>query len=102
MGIVTDSGAGRPENVYAIHKLFRDEKELEKLYAEKEGKYKELKEALIEDVKAFIKPMREKRDELLKDKKVVLEIIKRGGEKARERAENKMKIVREVTGLTLN
>jgi len=101
MGIVTDSGAGKPENVYAIHKLFRSEAELEKLYTEKEGKYKELKEVLIEDIKTFIAPLREKREELHKDRGVVLEIIKKGGEKARERAESKMKTVREVTGLTL-
>jgi len=101
MSIVTDSSAGKPENVYAIHKLFKSEAELEKLYAEKEGRYKELKEALIEDIKTFMAPLREKREELLKNKEVVLEIIKKGGEKARERAENKMKTVREVTGLTL-
>ena len=101
MGIVTDSGAGRPENVYALHKLFRSEAELEKLYTEKEGKYKELKEALIEDIKTFMAPLREKRDELLKDKGAVLEIIKKGGEKARARAEKKMVSVRKATGLTL-
>ena len=110
MGIVTDSlgrsptgepGVRRPENVYAMHKLFKSEAELDKLYAEKEGRYKELKEALIEDIKVFIAPLRERRNELLKDRNAVLDIIKRGGEKARERAESKMKMVREVTGLTL-
>jgi len=101
MGIVTDSGAGRPENVYAMHKLFRSEAELEKLYSEKEGRYKELKEALIEDVKTFIAPLRKKCDELLEDRSTVLEIIRRGGEKARARAEEKMGKVRSITGLTL-
>ena len=101
MGIVTDSGAGRPENVYAIHKLFRSEEELEKLYTEKEGKYKELKEALREDVKNFIGPLRGKRDELLSNRDAVLDITRQGGEKARARAEEKMERVREVVGLTL-
>src|SRR3989339_626251 len=46
MGIVTDSSAGRPENVYALHKLIRSEAELEKVYAEFAGKYQKLKETL--------------------------------------------------------
>ncbi len=53
MGIVTDSSGERPEHVYAIHTLFRPEAELEALYEEKKGKYKDLKEALIEDIDAF-------------------------------------------------
>ena len=59
MGIVTDSSGDRPENVYAIHKLVKDERELETLYEEHKGKYKALKESLVEDLDAFIAPMRE-------------------------------------------
>src|ERR1035437_9865652 len=59
MSIVTDSSGDIPQNVYAIHKLFRDEAELKKIYAEKAGKYKELKELLIEDLEKFIAPLRE-------------------------------------------
>ena len=102
LSIVTDSGAGKPENVYAIHALFKDKKELDELYDEKQGKYKELKEALIEDMKNFIRPLREKRAEFEKDKKAVLEIIKQGGEIARSRAEKKMEQIRKIVGLTLN
>ena len=101
LSIVTDSGAGKPENVYAIHALFKDKKELDELYDEKQGKYKELKEALIEDMKNFIRPLREKRAEFEKDKKAVLEIIKQGGEIARSRAEKKMEEVREKVGFKL-
>lgn len=61
MSIVTDSSGDRPEHVYAIHKLFRSEAELETLYEENKGKYKNLKDALIEDIDTFIAPMREKR-----------------------------------------
>src|SRR3989339_1667859 len=46
MSIVTDSSGGIPQNVFAIHKLFRAEAELKKIYEEKAGKYKELKELL--------------------------------------------------------
>src|SRR3990167_2606532 len=67
MSIVTDSSSGMPKNVYAIHALFRDKKFLDNLYTEKKGQYKELKEALIEDVKKFITPMRKNRKALEKD-----------------------------------
>ncbi|OGE77428.1 tryptophan--tRNA ligase, partial [Candidatus Daviesbacteria bacterium RIFCSPLOWO2_02_FULL_41_8] len=64
MSIVTDSSGDRPENVYAIHKLFRSEAELAPLYEANKGQYKALKEALISDLKAFIGPLREKRKQL--------------------------------------
>ena len=61
MGIVTDSGEGIPKNVYAIHSLLRSAPELLAIYESKAGKYKELKEMLIEDLEKFIAPMRERR-----------------------------------------
>ena len=61
MGIVTDSSGEKPENVFAIHKLVRSETELKEIYEQNKGKYKILKEVLIEDLKNFIKPLREKR-----------------------------------------
>ena len=101
MSIVTDSSAGVPKNVYEMHKLFRSEKELTALYAEKEGKYKELKEALIADIKEFIAPLRAKRAAIAGDKSAVLKILKDGGEKARAIAEKKMEDVREKIGVKL-
>ncbi|OHA88989.1 MAG: tryptophan--tRNA ligase [Candidatus Zambryskibacteria bacterium RIFCSPHIGHO2_02_FULL_43_14] len=102
MSIVTDSSGEKPENVYAIHALLKDKESLDKLYEEKKGQYKELKEVLIEDLKKFITPMREKRVELAKDKKSVLEVLKAGSDKARARAEKKMEEVREKVGLKLS
>lgn len=99
MGIVTDSSAGIPKNVYEIHKLFRPEKELKKLYAEKEGKYKDLKEALVSDMDTFITPLRDKRKELASDEKAVLEILAEGSEKARILAQEKMKVIRKTLGV---
>ena len=66
MSIVTDSGEGIPKNVYAIHKLLRDEKELEKIYEEKVGKYKELKELSIQDLEKFIARFAKDEKKLLK------------------------------------
>lgn len=99
MSIVTDSSGERPENVYAIHKLFRTESELETLYAENAGKYKNLKDALIEDIEAMVAPMRERR-ECVSDAEVV-SILKNGSEKAREQASKKMSVVREKIGIAI-
>ncbi|MEK7195141.1 MAG: tryptophan--tRNA ligase, partial [Patescibacteria group bacterium] len=101
MGIVTDSSSDVPTNVYAIHSLLRAKDELDRLYAANKGQYKKLKEILIEDMKNFIRPMRERRQALEKDKQVVLEILKSGGKVARERAEKKMEEVRKLVGLKL-
>ncbi|MEJ0053227.1 MAG: tryptophan--tRNA ligase [bacterium] len=99
MGIVTDSSGGRPENVYVIHKLFRSESDLDALYAEKAGKYKDLKEALIEDIDAFIAPMREKRASISDED--VARVLARGGETARAVSEAKMKEVRRAVGVSV-
>ncbi len=101
MSIVTDSSGGIPKNVYAIHKLFRPEDELKKIYAEKSGKYKELKELLIEDLEKFIAPLREKRKEFAKDIPKALKILKAGSEKAKIIASRKMEEVRDKIGVNV-
>jgi len=102
MSIVTDSGSGVPRNVYAIHELFRNKGSLNALYEEKKGKYQFLKETLAADITGFIKPLREKREALKRDKMVVLEILKAGGIRARARAVKKMEEIRQKIGVSLN
>ncbi len=97
MGIVTDSSGDIPKNVYAIHTLFKTEEELAPIYEEFRGKYKNLKEILIEDIEAVIAPMREKRDAITDED--VKDILAEGAEKARERASKKMTMVRKSIGL---
>lgn len=99
MGIVTDSGSDIPTNVYAIHKLFKSEKELKDLYEEKKGKYKDLKEALLADILAFVTPMRERRAYYANNPELVADILKNGAEKANARAKAKMETIREQVGL---
>ncbi|MES2994925.1 MAG: tryptophan--tRNA ligase [Patescibacteria group bacterium] len=99
MSIVTDSSGGRPENVYAIHKLVRSESELEALYKDNEGQYKALKDALIEDLDALIAPMRARYQELEQDPNAIDAVLMKGGEKACERAEAKMAEVRKAIGV---
>src|SRR3989338_7757134 len=101
MSIVTDSSGDVPKNVYAIHRLLKSDDELKSLYAENAGKYKILKEALIADMKAFITPLREKRNQLAKDTDYVLDVLKEGGKRAKLKAEKKMDAVREAIGVKL-
>ncbi|MBU0998722.1 tryptophan--tRNA ligase [Patescibacteria group bacterium] len=101
MSIVTDSGEGIPKNVYAIHNLLRPASELLSLYESKAGKYKELKELLIEDLEKFIAPLREKRKEFAKDIPTVLLILKKGSEQAKIVAAKKMEEVREKIGVNI-
>jgi len=101
MKIVTDSTGEFPKNIYAIHKLLRPEGELKKVYEEKKGKYKEIKEMLIEDLERFIAPMREKRKEFEKNIPKLMEILKEGKEKAKKIASQKMEEVREKIGVKL-
>lgn len=97
MSIVTDSEGDMPENVYAIHKLFKTEDELVPLYEEHKGKYGELKKLLLADIEAVISPMREKRNSITDDD--VRAVLKAGGEKARERAAEKMQDVKAKIGI---
>ncbi len=103
MSIVTDSGGpeagGIPANVYAIHKLFKAEAELKPVYDANKGKYKILKEALIEDIDAFIRPMRERRAELAKDPKKVLKILEKGGIAAKKIADAKLEEAKKAIGV---
>jgi len=99
MSIVTDSSGDVPTNVYAIHKLFRSEADLKQIYEEHKGKYKILKEKLIEDVKAFVKPLRDKRRLIAEDTDYINQVIKEGGERAREIANKKLAEVKEKIGV---
>jgi tryptophanyl-tRNA synthetase len=99
MSIVTDSGTGVPTNVYNIHKLFKNEIELKNLYDANVGKYKVLKEALIEDIDAFIKPLRETRTKYAGDEKMLSKILERGAEQARKIANAKLAEIKTKIGV---
>ncbi len=99
MGIVTDSSGERPENVYAIHKLIRSTNELETVYGENKGKYKVLKEILIEDLKNFIRPLREKRGEIANNPDLIKKVLEEGKEKAGAAARAKMQQVKKAIGV---
>ena len=101
MSIVTDSGSGVPVNVRAIHELLRDKAYLDKLYADNAGKYKALKDALVADLIAFIRPLRERREKYAKNPKKVMKILARGAKQAHKRAGKKMEEVKKAVGVAL-
>jgi tryptophanyl-tRNA synthetase len=92
------------DNVFALHKLFTFDEEFKKIksgYEEGGMSYKDSKEILIKNISAFISPLREKREGLEKDKNNIIHILKKGGEKAREIAEKKMKDIRKKIGVDI-
>jgi tryptophanyl-tRNA synthetase len=99
MAIVTDSSGERPKNVYAIHRLLKSEAELASLYEAHQGKYKALKDALVEDLEAFIAPLRERRATIASDESSVREVLEEGGKRAHAQAEKKMGDVRKKIGV---
>jgi tryptophanyl-tRNA synthetase len=100
MGIVTDSaGDGIPANVYAIHKLLKSEAELKPLYEANKGKYKALKDALVEDLDTFIKPLRERRAELAKNPKIVAKVLEAGAKAADKVARAKLEEAKKSIGV---
>ncbi len=99
MSIVTDSSSERPENVYAMHALIKNPRELDALYEEHTGKYKALKEALFEDLDGFIAPLRERYHELASDPRIAADALEKGGQLARERANAKIEQVRRAIGV---
>lgn len=101
MSIVTDSSGGVPVNVRAIHELIRDKEYLDKLYAENAGKYKILKEALAKDLQDFIRPMRERREKLAKNRSKVLKVLEKGARQARKRADKTLEKVKTAIGVNL-
>ena len=110
MSIVTDSKGVKEakdtetDNVFALHKLFSGKElaDIKKRYEKGDIGYKESKETLAKNIKKFIRPFREKRMELKKDKNAIINLLKENGEKIRERAEKKMKKVREKIGVNLD
>ncbi len=109
MGIPTDSkGVDEPKDpstckVFALHELVSGKylENLRQRYLAGGIGYKESKEILYENMKAFIAPLRDRRKEIARDPDAVLAILREGSEKARQLASKKMNEVRERTGLDL-
>ena len=99
MSIVTDSSGERPEHVYAIHKLFKTEAELAPLYEANQGKYKNLKDALAEDIDTHLAPMRERRNQITDAD--VRAVLADGVTRAKEISGPVLERVRKAIGISL-
>lgn len=99
MRIVTDSEGTRPENVYAIHRLFKTDAELEPLYTKEAGKYKALKDALAADIETFVAPLRERRAAITDAD--VIDVLAAGLPKARAVSRATLERVRTRIGISL-
>jgi tryptophanyl-tRNA synthetase len=109
---VDDSTAGIPMNVFNIHKLFIgnsaliaggkrylvSEESLKEFYKSTEGKYKPLKDALAEDLIAFITPLRNRRAEIAQDPDAIRKMLAQNGELVREKVHHLVADVRKKVG----
>ncbi len=110
MSIPTDSkGIEEPKdpatcNVFAFHELLKAEnlEDVRTRYLAGGIGYKESKEILIDNLRAFITPLRSRREDIARDPEAVLRILREGGEVARAEAQKMMHDVREKVGLLLS
>ena len=108
MSIPTDSRAPEEpktpdgDTLFELHKLFAGDAlpEIRRGYEEGGLSYAESKRMLIERVRAFVAPLRERRATIAGDLGSVHTILKNGAERARSIAMQKMHEVREKVGLT--
>lgn len=109
MSIVTDNSTPdegkNPDtnNIYNIHKLFitSDEDMALRIKFQQGGYgYKQAKDELFDTIMNWRKGKKELFDDLMTSPEKIQEILKHGGEKAQARAQETMKEVRKVTGLS--
>lgn len=111
MKIVTDSTPVEdpkdPDkcNVFALYKLFADKKEIGTMrdkYTKGGMGYGEAKKELLALIWEYFKPFREKREQLGKDPGEVMNILKKGADKARAVATKTLDDVKKASGLKYN
>ena len=105
----TDSGPTspnekKPEEVQNLFELMalvslpETVKTFEEVYNNCNIRYGEMKKQLAYDMEVFVKPIREKINEALKDESILAKVAMIGAEKARESASKTLKEVREIIG----
>jgi tryptophanyl-tRNA synthetase len=98
------SDPGRPEvcNLYQFHKLISPEDVQERVA--RECRAAEIgcvadKRLIAERIIEFLAPMRERREEIARDRATLMDILVEGSKKARERAQETMEAVRRAVAL---
>jgi len=90
------------ENIFLLLKLVSNKdviKKYEDDYNNCTIRYGDMKKQLAEDMVAFITPIRNKTNTILKDEEYLKKVMETGAEKARASAGATMKLVREAIGL---
>ncbi len=90
---------GRPEicPVFFYHKIFSPSERTQEIEGEcKSGRLGcvDCKKIMLEGLEAFLKPIREKREQVAKDRELLIHILEEGSEKARQIAKETMEEVR--------
>lgn len=108
MSIVTDSTPlEEPKdpdtnNVYTLYKLFsspEEEKKMREKFLTGGYGYGSAKRELFEKIKNYFQTARDKREKLMKEKAYIETVLKKGAEKARERAQQVLDRVRKNCGI---
>ena len=90
------------ENIFMLMKLVCSEEVIKKYetdFNECTIRYGDLKKQLAEDMIRFMAPIRQKTDDILANDAYLVEVMKKGAQKASESAAKTMNLVREVMGL---
>ncbi len=90
-------------SLYKIFKLFATDEqdgEVRVMFENGGVGYADIKKHVAGVINDYLREARNKRKELEQNKEVVIEILKKGGEVARERAEAKMQVVRKAVGIS--
>ncbi|MEA2013304.1 MAG: tryptophan--tRNA ligase, partial [Verrucomicrobiota bacterium] len=108
MKVVTDSTALQDPkdadncNVFALYNLFANKSEEQRLkerYQAGGMGYGHAKQELFEKFWEYFRPFRKKREELSQNMDYIQDILKKGGEKARQTASTTLDKVKKATGL---
>ena len=99
----TDPGHVEGNPVFIYHDAFNPNKEevedLKKRYREGQVGDVEVKEKLVGALNNFLDPIRQRRKEFESQPELVNDILKKGSERAREEAQETLKLVKEAMGL---
>ena len=99
----TDPGHIEGNPVFIYHDAFNPNKEevedLKKRYREGQVGDVEVKEKLVGALNNFLDPIRQRRKEFESQPELVNDILKKGSERAREEAQETLKLVKEAMGL---
>ena len=101
----TEENAPMPEsvaNLFMLMKLVTEKETILKFendYKNRTIRYGDLKEQLGEDMVKFLRPIRQKANDILQDEKYLKEVMQKGAAAATESAKATMAVVREAMGL---